>query len=102
MTPLALSNIEHDLTESPIRRIATLLAQAKNDKSIISFGGGAPSLTPPKEVVDAIVSALKNNTFQSTSYGSTQGRLQLRELISKDLAKNKVKVSPENIKNAVE
>lgn len=83
--PLALSKIETELTESPIRRIAALLAEAKQKENIISFGGGAPSLAPPKEATDEMARVLKENPFRACSYGSTKGSTDLREKICADL-----------------
>ncbi len=70
---------------SPIRRISSMLEKAGNDKSIISFGGGAPSLAPPKEVIDYVVEKLKAEPQHSTAYTSTPGPTHTRELISEDL-----------------
>lgn len=75
------------ITASPIRRIAALLDEARRKSDIISFGGGAPSLPPPQEVVDFLVDFLKNNPQKSVAYGSTRGMIELRELIAQDLKK---------------
>lgn len=83
--PLALSKIEQEIKESPIRRIAALLAEAKANKNIISFGGGAPSLPPPKEVTDEMINALKKDPFKACSYGSTKGNTSLRDRIAEDM-----------------
>lgn len=83
--PLALSKIEQKLRESPIRRIAQLLAEAKGHRNFISLGAGAPGLPPPKEVVSAMISALEKDPFNSVSYGSSKGSSKLRTLISEDL-----------------
>lgn len=72
---------------SPIRRIAALLDEARRKEDIISFGGGAPSLPPPQEVVDFLVENLKKNPQKTVAYGSTRGLLELRELIAEDLKK---------------
>jgi len=85
--PLSLSKIEHEITESPIRKITNLLMEAAADPDIISFGGGAPSLPPHPEVVNAMTKALKEDTFNACRYGSTWGRKTIRELISTDLKK---------------
>jgi len=95
--PLALSKIEHEIKESPIRRIVALLSRAKANKNIISFGGGAPSLEPPKEVVSAMIRALRKNTFKSCSYGPTKGSYVLREKICADLKKSKLSLTPEQV-----
>lgn len=95
--PLALSKIEHELKESPIRRIAALLAEAGKHEDIISFGGGAPSLEPPKAVTSALINSLKNAPFNSVRYGATKGRIELREKICIDLAQYGVKINREQI-----
>ncbi len=87
MSPI-LSSVESSITESPIRRIAQLLEKAGDDSSIISFGGGAPSLAPPKEVVDAMISSLRKDPFKAVSYTSTKGLPSLREKIAEDLTKS--------------
>ncbi len=83
--PLDLATIEHELRESPIRKIASLIAESKAHKDIIGFGGGAPSLPPPKEVVNAIISALREDSQAAMSYTATKGNLSLREKICADL-----------------
>ncbi|MEZ0346526.1 MAG: pyridoxal phosphate-dependent aminotransferase [Infirmifilum sp.] len=75
------------IVSSPIRRIATLLDEARRKGDIISFGGGAPSLPPPPEVVDYLVENLKKSPQKTVAYGSTRGMLELRELIAQDLKK---------------
>jgi aspartate aminotransferase len=69
---------------SPIRRVAALLAEATARKEMISFGGGAPSLPPPREVSDEIAKRLLENSQNSCSYTGTRGFLQLRKLIAED------------------
>lgn len=73
---------------SPIRRIAALLAEARRRKDIISFGGGAPSLEPPKELVEEAIKILKDHDVtRPFAYGATKGILELRETICADLKK---------------
>ncbi len=96
--PLELATIEHELRESPIRKIAALLAESKAHKDIISFGGGAPSLPPPRAVVNAIISALKKDSFKAMQYTATKGNLSLREKICADLKRyEKISISPNQI-----
>ncbi|OYT52514.1 class I and II aminotransferase [Candidatus Bathyarchaeota archaeon ex4484_135] len=71
--------------KSPVRRVAALLAEARGKKDLISFGGGAPSLPPPKEVIEFLIEKLREEPQFSASYGGTRGFLELRELISQDL-----------------
>ncbi|RLE78189.1 MAG: class I and II aminotransferase [Thermoprotei archaeon] len=73
---------------SPIRRIAALLDEARRKGDIISFGGGAPSLPPPKELIDYITVLLKENPQRTVSYCGTRGLPELRELIAEDLKKH--------------
>ena len=83
---------------SPIRKIAALLDEAKRKKDIISFGGGAPSLIPPKEIIDNLYNYIKNNPYEISRYGSTQGSIDLREKISEDVYKyTKVKYDKDEI-----
>jgi aspartate aminotransferase len=95
--PLAISKIEQEIKESPIRRIAALLAEAKANKNIISFGGGAPSLPPPQEVTDAMIGALRKDPFKACSYGSTKGNTSLRDRIAEHMAGNGVDLKREQI-----
>lgn len=77
----------NNITSSPIIRVMDLLTQSKKIKDIISFGGGAPSLPPPKEVVEHMIHMLRTNPFAASSYMNTEGIAELRILISKDLKK---------------
>ncbi len=70
---------------SPTRTLSTLLEKAATSKDIISFGGGAPSLAPPKEAIDYITEKMKENPKKYVSYTSTEGLPQERELISEYL-----------------
>ncbi|MFZ8850445.1 MAG: pyridoxal phosphate-dependent aminotransferase [Thermoproteota archaeon] len=72
---------------SPMRKIAALLDEAKRKRDMISFGGGAPSLLPPKEILDNLYNYVKNNPYEISRYGSTQGSIDLREKISEDVYK---------------
>ena len=86
------------LKTSAIRRTAAWLALAKDKKEIISFGGGAPSLPPPAELVQQLREAL-NDPWKPFAYGGTRGTPDLREAIVKDLYKyGKVRLDgPDNI-----
>jgi len=75
------------VAKSPIRRITALLDEATNRPEIISFGGGAPSLPPAKEVVDEIIAQLQKNSLGASAYTGTRGRAELLELIGQDLKK---------------
>ena len=71
--------------KSPIRRITALLdAAAANRPTIISFGGGAPSLPPAKEVAEEIIAQMKKNSLGASAYTGTRGKVELLELISQD------------------
>ncbi len=70
---------------SPIRRIAALIEKAGFDPDIISFGGGAPSLAPPKEILQAMCERMEREPQKSTSYCSTIGLPKTRQAISEDL-----------------
>jgi aspartate aminotransferase len=82
---------------SPIRRVASLLAEAKKRNELISFGGGAPSLSPPEEVVNEIVKKISENPQESSAYTGTRGFLALRKLIVEDWARHEqATYEPEN------
>jgi len=84
--PALASRIAYIQT-SPIRRIAALLDEARRKRNIISFGGGAPSLPPPKEVVDYMRQLLKEDPRLAVGYTGTRGIPELRRLIAEDLKK---------------
>lgn len=71
---------------SPIRRVSALLAEARKQRDIISFGGGAPSLLPPREVLDEMKRALTEDPKAACGYVGTRGLLELRRLLSDDFA----------------
>jgi len=80
---------------SPIRRAAAL-AEARQDRDIISFGAGAPSLLPPQEVLDEMIRMLKEEPKAACSYVGTRGFTELRRLISEDFARQEgTKYEPE-------
>ena len=72
---------------SPIRQVAMLLDEARKKGDIISFGGGAPSIPPAKEVVDAICDLLKKDSLRVCGYTGSRGRMELRNLIAQDVKK---------------
>jgi aspartate aminotransferase len=81
---------------SPIRRVASLLAEARKQRDIISFGGGAPSLPPPPEVLDEMIRALREEPKAACGYVGTRGLLELRRLLSDDFARQEgTKYDPE-------
>lgn len=82
-----LASKPQTITASPIRRIATLLDEARRKSDIISFGGGAPSLPPPQEVIDHLINYIKSYPQKAVGYGATRGMIELRELIAEDLKK---------------
>lgn len=73
---------------SPIRRVASLLAEANKRKELVSFGGGAPSLPPPKEVSEEIAKRITQDPQAASVYTGTRGFLELRRLIAGDWAKH--------------
>ncbi len=94
-----ISSRSNLIVASPIRRIAALLAVARRRRDIISFGGGAPSLEPPKELIEEAIKILKeHDTTRPFAYGATKGLLELREAISMDLKKyGGIEYSPDQI-----
>ena len=84
---VTLSDRVTSLHISPIRRVTALLAEANRRKEIISFGGGAPSLPPPKEVAEEIVRRMSDDPQGTTAYSGTRGYLDLRRLVADDWAR---------------
>jgi len=72
---------------SPIRKVSALLDQAKCKGEIISFGGGAPSLPPPMELLNELCDLLTKDPISSLRYTGTRGIPELRRAISEDVAK---------------
>jgi len=66
---------------------------------IISFGGGlpAPEVFPLKEFKEACNYVLDHYGAQALQYGTTEGYLPLREMISRHTVRYSVDVKPENI-----
>jgi len=83
---VTLSDRVTSLHISPIRHVSALLAEANQRKEIISFGGGAPSLPPPKEVSEEIVRRMSEDPQGTTVYSGTRGYLNLRKLVANDWA----------------
>ena len=72
------------------------MAEARKQRDIISFGGGAPSLPPPQEVLDEMIRALREEPKAACGYVGTRGLLELRRLVSEDFAKEEgTKYDPE-------
>jgi len=72
---------------SPIRKVAGLLDEAREQKDMISFGGGAPSIAPPQAFLDEFARLLKSNPLRSCGYTGTRGIPELREAIAEDARK---------------
>ncbi|MGA8903839.1 MAG: pyridoxal phosphate-dependent aminotransferase [Candidatus Bathyarchaeia archaeon] len=85
---VTLSDRVTSLHISPIRRVTALLAEASKRKELISFGGGGPSLPPPKEVSEEIVKRITHDPQGTTTYTGTRGYFELRKLIADDWAKH--------------
>jgi aspartate aminotransferase len=85
---VTLSDRVTSLHISPIRRVTALLAEASKRKELISFGGGGPSLPPPKEVSEEIVKRITHDPQGTTAYTGTRGYFELRKLIADDWAKH--------------
>lgn len=82
MTGKSLSQRTEDIVGSPIRRITRLLEEAGEKESVISFGGGAPSLAPPQESVNYLAEKLKKEPQKSVAYNSTPGTPKTRKVIT--------------------
>jgi aspartate aminotransferase len=72
---------------SPIRKVAGLLDEARGQRDMISFGGGAPSIPPPAGFLDEFTRLLKTNALRSCGYTGTRGIPELREAIADDARK---------------
>lgn len=92
---LGLSKRIAHIEASPIRKITALLAEAKKRQNIISFGGGAPSLPPAKELVEGMKECLSKDPQSASAYMGTRGIIDLLDLISQDLKRyGKIDVDP--------
>ncbi|MGA2791205.1 MAG: aminotransferase class I/II-fold pyridoxal phosphate-dependent enzyme, partial [Candidatus Bathyarchaeia archaeon] len=93
---VVLSDRVSALHISPIRRVTALLAEASERKELVSFGGGGPSLPPPKEVSEEIVKRITEDPQGTSAYSGTRGYLDLRKLIAIDWEKHQgTKYTPE-------
>ena len=82
---------------SPIRRVAALLDETRERSDIISFGGGAPSLPPPREFIEEFTNLAANHTLTTFAYTGTRGIPLLREAVAEDVKKyGKVDFDPQN------
>jgi len=82
-----LSERVEKIHTSPIRRVAGLLDEARERSDIISFGGGAPSLPPPQELLNEFSRLLRDDPLRSCGYTGTRGVPQLREAVAEDVKK---------------
>jgi aspartate aminotransferase len=67
--------------------VAGLLDEARERSDIISFGGGAPSLPPPQELLNEFSRLLRDDPLRSCGYTGTRGIPQLREAVAEDVKK---------------
>src|SRR3990172_12524657 len=72
---------------SPIRKVAGMLDEAREQRNMISLGGGAPSIPPPQAFLDEFARLLKSNPLRSCGYTGTRGIPELREAIAEDATK---------------
>jgi len=72
---------------SPIRRVARLFDEARERSDIISFAGGAPSVSLPQGLLDEFARLLSTDPLRSCGYTGTRGIPQLREAIAADMEK---------------
>jgi aspartate aminotransferase len=87
--------VQH-LPVSPIRKMSDMIEKSGAKHRIITFGSGAPSLAPPREVTDFLCSELKRDAHATVSYGSTKGMPHVRELITETLKREeKASIDPE-------
>ncbi len=91
-----LSKRTEKIEGSPIRRIARLLEKAGEKESIISFGGGAPSLAPSQDSMNYLAEKMKEEPQKSTIYCSTPGTLKTRKAITDIIEEEEdIKIDPE-------
>ena len=84
------------LPVSPVRKLSEMIEKSGEKHKIITFGGGAPSLAPPKEVLDFLCEEFKRDPHGASSYGSTKGMPHVRELITETLKREeKARIDPE-------
>lgn len=83
------------MTSSAIREILKITQRPE----IISFAGGlpAPEIFPIKEVEEACVQVLRTNGQQALQYTITEGILQLREDLAREMRTYGVEAEPANI-----
>jgi len=81
--------------ELPTSKFAEIMKVASEDKDVISLGPGEPDFTTPKHIIQF---AKKKLDEGYTHYSPPQGRLDLREAITKKLKKdNKIHATPNEI-----
>lgn len=74
------------------------LFAAASRPDMISFSGGMPEVrqVPAHAAADAAHGAIIHNGVQALQYGSSEGRVQLRELIVELMAENGVRIKPDD------
>lgn len=84
---------ERDL-QLPNVEFPSIAKRIANDKKIISLGPGEPDFVTPKPLLDYAKKVIN----KATKYSEPQGLLELREAISKKLAKeNNINADPEDV-----
>jgi 2-aminoadipate transaminase len=83
------------MKSSAIRELLKLTEQP----DVISFAGGlpAPDVFPIKEIEAACIKVLNEQGAMALQYGSTEGYLPLREMITRHAIRYNVEVTPDNI-----
>jgi 2-aminoadipate transaminase len=83
------------MSRSVIRELLKLASKP----DIISFAGGLPSpeTFPSVELLEITQDILKNSARVALQYGSTEGVVQLRDLLIEFLAKYGMKIAPEEL-----
>jgi aspartate aminotransferase len=82
--PLGVDARASSIRVSPIRIIASLIAQARAAGDVISLGGGSPGAAPPDVVIEAIQNRLRDGGGVF-GYGETRGALSVRESFARSL-----------------
>ena len=93
----SVSNFSRSLPGSPIRKMLKVIADARaRGIDLIKFSAGQPSLPPDEEVVEFVISYLREKPCETSSYTPTQGLRELRELIAMDLERYaRIRLDPE-------
>jgi 2-aminoadipate transaminase len=91
----SFSNRIHNVPRSFIREILKIAS----DKEVISFAGGLPNpkLFPIDDLMEATRNVYLHSGSEALQYSNSEGRLELREYISKQYQQKGIEVSPNQV-----